>query len=130
MNAVRIGCVALALFAMGADCSSIGQCNCFPCTSAIHLKVFDNQNNALTDGWTAEATVDGTTVDDITNCEAGARFGNECTFGNQTGLYRITVRAPGFATRQLAARFAAKSGEDCCRCLSETVVTAILEPAP
>jgi hypothetical protein len=132
MRPVLLAVASLAAFVAlgGADCSGIGECPCIPCTSAIHLKVLDDQLNTLNDGWTVEATLNGTPVADITNCEPGARFNNECTFGGETGLYRITVRDEGFQTRQIAARFSAKSGEDCCRCLTETVVTAILEPNP
>ena len=83
--------------------------------------------NALTDAnWTAEATVDDQPVPDITNCDPGFRLDNTCSFGQQAGIYRITVRSPGFQTRQLAARFAAKSGEDCCTCLLGEDIDAVL----
>ncbi len=119
-------CLGTAFVALGANCDGVSTCECFPCTSAIDLQVFDSQGNALGDAWTAEATVDGVAVEDIVNCDPSARFGNDCSFGQVTGLYRITVRSPGFQTKQIAARFAAKTGEDCCRCLQATTVHAVL----
>ncbi|HEY4220570.1 MAG TPA: hypothetical protein VGO62_04490 [Myxococcota bacterium] len=117
--------VATSLLLGGGDCSGQGSCACFPCTSAIHLRVTDDQANPLNNGWTVEADLDGTPVD-VAGCAQGARFANECTFGTALGVYRITVRDPGFEDRQIAARFAAKSGDDCCRCLDETIVDAEL----
>ena len=67
-------------------------------------------------------------VDDISNCDPAFRLNNTCGFGQTPGVYRITVRGAGFQTRQIAARFAAKSGQDCCTCLPVEDVTAVLVP--
>jgi PP-loop superfamily ATP-utilizing enzyme len=124
-----VGFVVLLL--AGADCSGTQQCNqCFPCTSAIDLVVLDEQNNALTDNWTVEATLDGQEVQDVTNCDPATRGGgNECSFGSTAGVYRITVRDVDRQPRELAARFAAKIGQSCCQCLQQTKVTAVMLPA-
>ena len=118
--------VGTAVVVGASNCDNINNCACFPCSSAIDLKVFDDAGDPLDDDWTAEAAVDGVTVDDTVNCDPNARFGAECTFGAETGVYRITIRDPGHETKQIAARFAAKSGDDCCRCLPATSVNATL----
>src|SRR5688572_22634178 len=102
---------ALALLTSSSTCDSFG-CECAPCGSAIDLAVFDLDGNALDEGWTVEATLDGFTVDDVaTNCDPAFRFaGNACSFGFETGMYRITLRGPDIETREIAARAAAKSG--------------------
>ena len=120
---------ALALLTSSSTCDSFG-CECAPCGAAIDLAVFDTDGAALDTGWTVEATLDGFTVDDVAaNCDAAVRFGNACSFGFQTGIYRITVRGDGFQTREIAARNAAKSGDDCCNfaCINATSVDAFLE---
>lgn len=123
-----VGALAsVALLATGSDCSNLGQCECFPCQSAVVLNVFDEDSQPLSD-WVVEATLDGLPVD-VSACDEAVRISpGTCSFGSETGVYRITVQAPGFQTRQLAARFAARSGEDCCSCLPVgATVTAILE---
>jgi hypothetical protein len=122
----------LALLTSSSTCGSFG-CECAPCGAAIDLAVFDVDGNALDDGWTVEATVDGFAVDDVTtNCDPAFRFaGNACSFGDRTGIYRITLRGPDIVTREIAARAAAKSGDDCCaNCINATSVSAFLEAAP
>jgi hypothetical protein len=130
LRSTLLAFVAILAAAMlsGSDCSGVQQCTqCFPCTSAIDLVVLDDQNNALTDNWTVEATLDGQEVQDVTNCDPATRGGtNECSFGSSPGIYRITVRDVGRETREIAARFAAKIGQTCCQCLQQTKVTAIL----
>ena len=66
----------------------------------------------------------------ITTSHLTRRFGNACAFGSRTGIYRITVRGPGFETREIAARVAAKSGDNCCdgSCVTSTTVSAFLDP--
>jgi hypothetical protein len=131
LPAVLSALSVVAFVATGStNCDSGGQCECIPCTSAINLQVFDENDNALGTGWSAEATVDGAVVNDIVNCDESTRFGNSCDFGQETGIYRITIRAAGFLTKQIAARFAAKSGEDCCVCLQATAVHAVLLADP
>lgn len=118
----------VAVLGGGADCNSFGQCECTPCQSAIVLNVFDEDNQPLAD-WVVDATLNGAPVD-VTNCDETLRVApGTCSFGFETGVYRISIQAPGFQTRQLAARFAAKSGEDCCStCLPVgTTVNAVLE---
>lgn len=120
---------ALALLTSSSTCDSFG-CECTPCGAAIDLAVFDIDGTALDAGWTVEATLDGFTIDDVAaNCDPTIRFGNACSFGFQTGIYRITVRGDGFQTREIAARNAAKSGDDCCNgaCINATSVDAFLE---
>jgi hypothetical protein len=133
MRSALLAFVAIFAFlvASGADCSGNQQCTqCFPCTSAIDLVVLDEQNNALTDNWTVEATLDGQEVPDVTNCDPATRGGsNECSFGSTAGVYRITVRDVGREPRELAARFAAKIGQSCCQCLQQSKVTAVMLPA-
>jgi uncharacterized protein YigE (DUF2233 family) len=122
---VVVSCLALA--ALGSTCGNLGQCECFPCQSAIVLNVFDEDSQPLTN-WSIEASVDGAPVD-TTPCAPEFRINPAgCSFGFETGVYRITVQSPGFRTRQIAARFAAQSGEDCCRCLQfGATVNAFLE---
>ena len=122
---------ALALLTSSSTCNNFG-CPCDPCGAAIDLAVFDIDGNALDDGWTVEATVDGFTVDDVAaNCDPNFRFGNACSFGFTTGIYRITLRGPLVETREIAARAAARSGDDCCNsCINATSVDAFLEVLP
>ena len=114
-------------FAQGSSCGQLGVCECLTCTSAIDLAVFDADGEPLASGWTLEATLDGAAID-VSSCDADLRFENVCSFGSQSGIYRMAVRGTGFATRELAARVAAKSGEDCCNnaCVSSTAVDAFL----
>ena len=119
-------------FLMGSNCGGFTDCPCIPCTGAVDMSVVDSAGNALNTGWIVDATVDGVAVPDVSNCDINFRVGNECTFGQDTGIYRINVSGDGFLTRQKTARFAAKSGEDCCRvaCLGPALVEIVLDPAP
>lgn len=131
MRRLALFLVSLVSVSLGGSTCSNGDCPCTPCGSAINLTVVDDQNVASTADWTVEATLDGTSIDDVSACDPTLRLGNSCSFGRDTGLYRITVRAPGVQTRQIAARFAAPSGIDCCTggpCLQSTKVTAVLVP--
>lgn len=126
--ALAFSLIAVA-FAQGSSCGTPGPCECFACLSAIDLAVFDADGAPIDTGWTVEATVDGFAVEDIANCDPEFRFGNACSFGSRSGIYRITVRGTGFQTRELAARAAAKSGENCCdgRCIASATVSAFLD---
>ena len=119
------------VFSQGSSCGQAGVCECSACLSAVDLAVFDAEGEPLDTGWTVEATVDGFGVEDIANCDPEFRFNNACSFGSRSGIYRITVRGTDFEPRELAARVAAKSGEDCCDgiCIGSTPVNAFLEPA-
>lgn len=120
-----------AFFSLASTCGRLGPCECFVCFTAIDLAVFDADGNALDTGWTVEATVDGFAVEDVANCDADVRFGNACSFGSSTGMYRITVRGEELNPRELAARVAARSGDDCCNggCALPTAVSAFLDAA-
>lgn len=120
---------ALAL-ATGSSCSTSDDCECFPCGAAIGLTVLDEDGNALNDDWVMAATLDGAPVDDASACDPGLRLGNSCAFGVATGVYRVVVEAPGFATREVAARSAVGSGQDCCMgaCADQTQVVVRMIP--
>lgn len=131
MNA-RALALALSLPAVallpGATCTGPSPCQCSVCSNAIELAVFRADNEALDNSFIVEATLDGLPVEDISNCDPEVRFDNACFFGTASGLYRMTVSGPGFVPRVIAARAAAKSGEDCCNtCLEPTTVSAFLE---
>jgi hypothetical protein len=117
-------------FSLASTCGQLGPCECFTCFPAIDLAVFDADGNALDTGWTVEATLDGFAVDDIANCDPEFRFGNACSFGSSTGIYRITVRGQEFEPHEMAARVSARSGDDCCGglCVASTSVSAFLDP--
>lgn len=119
-----------ALGQLGATCSTPPACECFPCLTAIALTVVDQDGNPLEAPWVMAATLDGEEVDDGGNCDPDLRMGNSCVFGVATGVYRIVVQAPGYQTREVAARCAAATGEDCClgACAAETQVVARLLP--
>lgn len=121
----------LVFLSLAANCGQLGPCECFACFTAIDLAVFDADGNALDTGWTVEATLDGFAVEDTANCDPELRFGNACSFGSRTGIYRITVRGDGFKPHQMAARVAARSGDNCCNgnCVASTAVSALLDPA-
>lgn len=126
---VGVGTTAVVGTVGTVACDSFA-CQCFPCGRAIDLAVFDQDGNALADGWTVEATVDGFAVD-LAECEPDFRFGsNACSFGDTTGIYRITLRGPDIQTREIAARAAARSGDDCCNgaCIGPEPVDAFLLP--
>lgn len=114
----------------GSTCGSSDDCACFPCGAAIGLTVLDEAGNALNDAWVMAATLDGAPVDDEGACDPDLRLGNSCTFGNATGVYRIVVEAPGYLPREVAARSAVASGQDCCMgaCADQTQVVLRLLP--
>jgi hypothetical protein len=117
----------LTPLAMSSNCGvGGGQCeDCVACVNAITLTVTDEDGNEP-QGWVMEATQDGEVVDDFGACDEDVRVGGTCSFGVEAGLYRIVVRAPGFETREIAARFASSN---CCQCLVGINVNAVLERA-
>ncbi|MCC7070677.1 MAG: hypothetical protein IT383_05105 [Deltaproteobacteria bacterium] len=120
-----------ALPPLGATCGSPEECPCFPCLiTAVALTVVDQDGNPLEQPWVMAATLDGEVVDDGGACDPDLRIGDTCAFGDSTGVYRIVVEAPGYQTREVAARCAAASGVDCCAggCADETLVVARLLP--
>jgi hypothetical protein len=121
--------IVAALLA-GSTCDTVDDCTCFPCGSAIGLTVLDQDGNALNDGWVMAATLDGAPVDDGSACDVDIRAGNSCIFGTATGVYRIVVEDDGRQPREVAARSAVESGQDCCAgaCALETEVVVRLLP--
>lgn len=118
-----------AVLTTGVDCAQRSECSCFACNQdAVTLNVFDAGGLPLPI-FIVDATLDGVPVD-TTSCNDAVRLGSAtCAFGSDLGVYRVTVQAEGFKTRQVAARFATKSGEDCCMvgCLGGTTVNVVLE---
>lgn len=114
----------------GSSCSTNDDCECFPCGGAIGLTVEDQDGTALDVAWVMAATQDGAPVDDQGACDPDLRTGNSCAFGTTTGVYRIVVEAPGFQSREVAARSAVASGQDCCTgaCAGETLVVVRMIP--
>lgn len=114
-------------------CPAAEPCECISCDgSAVTLHVFDEAGQSFPE-FVVDATVDGAVVDTSTCNDPNARFTlGSCTFGDRAGVYRVNVRASGYETRHLVARFAARSGEDCCvsPCLRGITVNAVLERAP
>ena len=130
---VSLAVVALAASLLsGSSCGTNDDCECFPCGAAIGLTVQDQDGTALDDDWVMAATLDGAAVDDQGACDPDLRTGNSCAFGDATGMYRIVIEAPGFRTREVAARSAVESGRDCCMgiggCANETQVVVRMIP--
>lgn len=98
--------------------------------SAVLLTVLDQDGNPLNAPWVMAATLDGAVVDDGGACDPDLRAGNSCAFGAATGVYRIVVDAPGYLPREVAARSAAATGQDCCMgaCVNESQVLVRLLP--
>lgn len=121
---------ALGLLLAGANCGNAEPCECFPCGAAVALTVLDEAGNALNDPWVMAATLDGSPVDDGGACDPDFRLGNSCAFGTETGVYRVVVEAPGYRTREVAARSAVASGQDCCMgaCANQAQVVVRLIP--
>ncbi len=114
-----------ALAMVPAACSPT-TCACTVCADAITLTVVDSADAAV-NTFGVEATVNGNPVANTSNCDPGVRGTNTCSFGTELGVYDIVVRAPGFATKELAARFASDGGTDCCvNCAPNTLVDAVL----
>ena len=123
-------CLVVSLVAVGGllgGCPGGGfDCECFPCGSAIDLRVFDGLGNRVNGTWQVEASLDGEAVD-TSACLPEERGGtNTCGFGFETGVYDIVVRSPD-VEKPLQARFAGRAGQNCCGCLVGETVQVILE---
>lgn len=120
----------LGLLLAGSTCGTNEPCECFPCGAAVGLTVLDEAGNALNDPWVMAATLNGDPVDDGGSCDPDFRLGNSCAFGTETGVYRVVVEAPGYQTREVAARSAVASGQDCCMgaCANQAQVVVRLLP--
>ena len=112
--------------AVGGGCVPQSTCPCIACANAITLFVVDEAGAAIDDGWTVEATLDGLSVD-TTACNPGARTGNQCSFGFESGVYEIVVRTPS-EEKHVNGRVAARGGVDCCvgACLPTENVPVVL----
>jgi hypothetical protein len=109
---------------VGASCGEGSPCECFPCGFAVTVSVVDPNVQPL-DAWTLQATLDGELVD-TSECDPTVRQGNNvCGFGDRTGVYQIVVRT-ATTEKEVAARFAARGGQDCCNCLTGEVVQVTL----
>ena len=122
--------IAVTPLLLASTCGTGDDCDCFPCGPAIGLSVLDQDGNALDDDWVMAATLDGNPINDDGACDPDFRLGNGCAFGNATGVYRIVVEAPGYRPREVAARNAVASGQDCCMgaCAATTQVVVRLIP--
>jgi hypothetical protein len=117
----------------GADCGSSTGCDCTACNAAITLNVADEAGEPLDDDdrWVVEATVNGQPVGEPTPCAIGTRTNNQCAFGDQPGVYELTIRAPGFETLETVARFPERTGVACCgACVVGETVSVRLHARP
>jgi hypothetical protein len=125
------GTFPFAAWSMMALVLAVGSCDgfecvCGPCSLAVSLAVVDGNGAAITTGWQVEAMVDGTVVD-TANCAELVRAGNQCAFGNATGVYEIVVRTEN-QEKRIVARSASTDG-DCCRCVRTENVVVVLADA-
>lgn len=120
-----VAALGLAVGATACDGTSGFACDCFPCTSAITLNVVDRDGNPVGGDWSAEASIDGDTVN-TQACDPEFRNGvNTCSFGFTPGVYEIVVRSP-FEEKELTGRFAGRVGQDCCNCLTGETIPVVL----
>ncbi len=107
------------LATLGCDTEAESDCVCTPCSGAITLFVVDSAAQPATD-WSVVATLDGAPVD-MTACNVNVRAGsNQCTFGDELGVYQVTVSGPTGQV-QATTRLASRVGQNCCTCLSSTL---------
>lgn len=110
-----------------AGCPGGGfECECFPCGSAIDLRVFDADGQALIEAWQVEAQLDGEVIDTTACLPENRGTSNACGFGLQVGVYDIVVRTPS-VEKSVRGRFSSRVGQDCCGCLTGEIVNVILE---
>ena len=120
---------ALALL-MVSGCTGGDMCTCNLADVAVVIEVFDELEDSPVDDFAVEVIQNGQPIGEPPGCIQGFREeGNSCGFGDETGIYHVTVLSPGYQSREFVVRVAAEEDSElCCRArLSAKLVTVRLK---
>jgi hypothetical protein len=107
--------IPLALLTFTSACvNGVNECECFFADRAIALNVVDDVQETPIDDFFVELVVNGDARGEPDECSAAFREGNTCSFGDETGVYNVIVRAPLYRTSELVVRVAEESNSEIC----------------